>query len=148
MSTTKKITKLITNIIHEDTQFPGDEEVGYLTVDKVGKISNPGTLDFGGSEYTEADIEWIPPRKKSEDDKYGWWELDEGTYHVQFNEGLKTSEHDPVVIQIWKKALRNGVFHPTELITYSRDHLFTQLVVSEGGIGIKENARISVIRLL
>jgi hypothetical protein len=147
MDSDAKLTDIVTNFIHEETQFPDDRDAAYLTVNRVGKPAQKGTLDFGGSEYTEADIEWIDPEKKSSDDKYGWWELDEGLYHVEFNEGLDP-DGETVIFQTWKNALRNGIAHSSEVIEKSRDQLFAELQVGECGVGIKENARISEVRVL
>ena len=147
MASDTKLTDIVTNFIHEDTQFPEERDVAYLTVNRVGKPAKKGTLDFGGSEYTEADMEWIEPKKKSNDDKYGWWELDEGLYHIEFNEGLDPNG-ETVIFQTWKNALRNGIAHSAEIIEESRDKLFTGLQVSSAGVGIKENARISEVRVL
>lgn len=147
MASDTKLTDIVTNFIHEDTQFPEERDAAYLTVDRVGKPARKGTLDFGGSEYTEADIEWIEPKKKSNDDKYGWWDLEQGLYHIEFNEGLEP-DGETVILQTWKNALRNGIAHSSEVIEESREKLFAELHVGAGGVGIKENARISEVRIL
>ena len=139
---------VVQNIIHEDTQFPEDEDVVYLTVSRVGRPVEPGALDFGGSEYTEANTDWIEPVKRNDDDKYGWWELNQGMYKIEFNEALELSDGVLAQLQVWDKALKNGVVHPSQLIAQSRDPMSTFIYVSQAGVGIKENARISEVRLI
>ncbi|HKJ68275.1 MAG TPA: dCTP deaminase [bacterium] len=143
-----ELKKVIKNIVHEPTQFPPNQNLAYLTVAKIGKITRQGSLDFGGSEYREAEVEWIQPELQSKEDKYGWWDLAPGLYQVQFNESLSFSDDSGVLLQIWSQALKAGVAHPTEVITESRDPLVTLLQVSEPGSSIKENARLSEVRLI
>ncbi|MCF7805558.1 MAG: dCTP deaminase [Candidatus Marinimicrobia bacterium] len=139
---------ILQNIIHEETQFPEDRNVAFLTVNQIGRLTEPGALDFGGSEYTEAEVEWIVPEVRNEDDKYGWWELGEGSYRIQFNEGVEMPDDTGMLLQTWEKVRKNGVIHPTEVITRTRNPLSTHIYVGEAGIGIKENARLSEVRLL
>lgn len=148
MSSNDDLKKVIQNIIHEPTQFPSDGNLAYLTVAKIGRITRGGALDFGGSEYREAEVEWIQPKKQSADDKYGWWDLEPGMYAAQFNEGLNFSGDSGVVLQIWSGALQAGVTHPTEVITESRNPLRTLIEVGKPGGSIKENARLSEVRLI
>jgi len=142
-----QLKAILQNIIHEPTQFPSEKNVAYLTVNRIGKIGTAGSLDFGGSEYSEGKIDWIDPEKRMEDDKYGWWELPQGLYRIEFNEGVKL-EDGGILLQIWNAALKNGVIHPTEIITESQNPLFTHIHVSENGVHIKENARLSEVRLI
>lgn len=142
------LKSVVKNIVHEPTQFPESGNSVQLTVKRIGKTVKPGALDFGGSEYTEAAIEWLEAVKHNDEDKYGWWELAEGLYIVEFNETLELPDNTRVQLQIWEKALRNGVVHPTQLIADDRDPLLTFINVSEAGVGIKENARLSEIRVV
>lgn len=144
----EQLKEILENIIHEETQFPDGRNIAYVTVARVGKLSGAGSLDFGGSEYEEADVDWIEPKPRSEDDKYGWYDLEQGSYRIEFNESIDLPDDTGVLLQIWDQALKNGVTHPTEVLTQSRKPLFTQIHVSEAGIHIKENARFSELRLL
>ncbi len=148
MSTTDELKNMLQNIIHEPTQFPEDGNLAFLTVGRVGRLRTAGALDFGGSEYAEADVEWMEAERKAKDDKYGWWTLDSGTYQVEFNEGVSVPENSGVLLQIWSQALKAGVTHPTEVITASKNPLFTLIHVGNAGIRIKENARLSEVRLI
>jgi len=148
MANNDELKNVVHNIVHEPTQFPSEENLGYLTVGKIGKMTRGGALDFGGSEYREAEVDWIQPELQSEDDKYGWWKLEPGLYLVEFNERLGFSDNSGVVLQIWSQALQAGVTHPTEIVTESRDPLRTLLQVGQPGSNIKENARLSEVRLI
>lgn len=148
MAHDKNLMEILTNIIHEPTQYEEEDNLAYVTVNRIGTLTGRGALDFGGSEYQSAEVEWIEPAKKSEDDTYGWWSLKPGTYRVEFNEGVDLPDDTGVLLQIWNSVLRNGVTHPTEVITKARDQLSTHIHVGDPGIEIKENARLSVVRAL
>lgn len=148
MSAVEELKNILQNIIHEPTQFPEDGNLAFLTVGRVGRLKHPGALDFGGSEYAETEIEWLEPEPQAEDDKYGWWNLEPGTYQVEFNEGISLSENSGVLLQIWAQALKAGVTHPTAVITDSVNPFSTLLHVGNAGVGIKENARLSEVRLI
>lgn len=148
MASNDDLKNVVKNIVHEPTQFPADKNLGYLTVGKVGKMTREGTLDFGGSEYRRSAVDWIQPEVQSKEDKYGWWKLEPGFYLVEFNESLSFSDNSGVVLQIWSHAVQAGVSHPTEIITESRDPLRTLLQVGKPGAHVKENARLSEVRLI
>lgn len=143
-----ELKSIVQNLIHEPTQIPEDESVVYLTVKRIGKLREPGALDFGGSEYIKATVDWIEPHKRHPDDKYGWWELTQGLYRVELNESLEIPEEVRVQLQIWSQALQNGILQPAQIIEKSQKTVATQIHVSESGVGIKENARLSEIRLI
>jgi len=142
------LKSVVQNIVHEETQMSGDGKAMQLTVKRIGEPDEPGALDFGGSEYSEAEIEWLDPIKRSEDDKYGWWELASGMYYVEFNETLDLAGYTTVHLQIWENALKSGVTHPSQILSGSKAPVGTFIQVSDAGIGIKENARLSEIRIL
>lgn len=133
-----KLTDIIADYIHEGKQFSESRNAFYLTVKRIGKLYSGGSLDFGGSEYSEAVIEWMEPEKKAEDDKYGWWQLNEGSYWVEYNERIDLPE----------KALKAGICHPTGIINEPREVLATMVNVGGYTVGIKENARISEVYVL
>ncbi|MFP4430975.1 MAG: hypothetical protein ACLFPV_06980 [Spirochaetaceae bacterium] len=135
----------VVNIVHEGKQVPENEVAIILTVKRIGRTSAAGALDFGGSEYKQADVEWFEPQKKQEDDKYGWWNLTSGDYVVEYNESVHPAEGQRFHFQIWPPALYNGVTHPSEVIASSRDPLRSSIRVGAAGADIKENARVSVV---
>ena len=136
------LQQIVTGIIHEGKQTPDSGDVVLVTAKRIGTISHNGTLDFGGSEYTEGPVEWIEPKKKDEGDDYGWWMLDED------NESLQPTSDTRCYLQIWDAAARNGLSQPFQVITDRRAPLHATVRVGKAGIGIKENARISVVGAL
>ncbi len=74
----------IKNLIHKDTQT-GEDKV-YLTVKQIYSLDKRGSLDFGGSELNLAERKPLLPKKKLAEDKYGWWNLNQGMYLIEFNE--------------------------------------------------------------
>lgn len=148
MSAKNDLLTVLQNIVHEETQFPEQNNLAYITVKRIGRLETSGALDFGGSEYASAEIRWLEPEKGASDDKYGWWNLDSGKYFVQFNESLKLDDKSGILLQIWSKALHAGVSHPTMVITESQDPLHTLITVGDQGTSIKENARLSEVRMI
>lgn len=149
MSASKNVlSSMVKDYIHEGKQFSEEIPVALLTVKRVAVLAGRGNLDFGGSEYTEADIDWLKPRKKKADDKYGWWHLPPGSYLIEFNESIDLPIGSRAYLQIWEKAARNGISHP--FVVLEESHTPLQITVSVGpeGIDIKENARLSQIGVL
>ena len=143
----RKIQEIVGDYIHEGKQVVREGRSMVLTVGRLGTIVGRGSLDFGGSEYAPAPVAWQKPVKKSADDKYGWWHLEAGSYLLELNESLLPEEGEELLIQIWDQAARTGVYHPTELVAEPRQPLTTVLQVPNGGVDIKENARITRVTL-
>lgn len=143
-----KLLSIVSNYIHEGKQFSESRDMLYLTVKRIGKIASGGSLDFGGSEYKEAEIEWIEPEKKSPDDKYGWWDLSKGSYWVVYNEEIDLPENTTLFFQPWEKAVLAGITHPSGIISEPRKLLATLVSVGDYTVGIKENARLSEVFII
>ena len=142
----EKIVNFLTGVVYKEKQvFP---HCVHLTVRKIYKVVNPAKVDFGGGEYREADIQAIPPEKSSAEDKYGWWNLSQGIYIVQYNELLSLPSGYLAIVQPSKRILLNGCSHPVALFTDPASPYKTLLHVGLPGIEIKENARISTLLLL
>lgn len=89
------------------------------------------------------------PDTQSAEDTYGWWKLSQGHYRIEFNESVTLPERGRVLIlHPWPDAVRAGVNHPSEVITESRDTLFTHIGVGPQGIAVKENARLGKVTIL
>ncbi len=141
------ILGFIRDIIYEKKQV---EDFGvYLTINKVFRFTGKGEIDFGGSEYKESEIEEIKPVKRAPGDEYGWWELSEGEYLIEFNEKLQDilPEKVVVILQPARRLTRNGAFHPTRMIEKS-EVIRATLFIGKNGISMKENARISKLVFL
>lgn len=129
----------IEGIIHEPTQVT-DGTVD-LTVNEVYRVADGGRIDFGGGELQSATLERHDRVWRNEDDDYQWWELDSGTYLLDYNETITAPQ--PVAFQPRSELLDRGGVHPT-IIADRRDRM--PLTVGNGGIKIKENARITTVR--
>ncbi len=136
----------IKNFIHKDTQT-GEDKV-YLTVKQIYSLDKKGSLDFGGSELNLAKRKPLLPKKKITEDKYGWWNLSQGTYLVEFNEQIELREEEIAILESREELLQNGCFHPLRAITPEEKLSFIPLNVGGQGIDIKQNARISTIRIV
>ena len=139
------IQSLIDGIVHWETQqAPNGAD---LTVDEVFRVTGPGQLDFGGSEFAEAPRERLAPTKAAPDDSYGWWRLDEGTYIVRYNETLKCTEHQPARLTPLRRLLLAGADHAIRVLNETERPLEMLLRVGAGGCDLKENCRISRVEV-
>ena len=139
------IESTISNLISKDKQFHG--KTLYLTLKHVYKIIGKGSVDFGGSEYHEAEKEIINPVKRIPEDKFGWWDLEPGSYHIEFNERFENEMDRLFIISPSRRILLNGTFHPTIVMIDHKYAAKALLIVGCNGISIKENARISICKI-
>jgi len=135
----KKVKKYVDGIIHEETQLA--EKGVDLTVDSVARPATATDLDFGGGEEKIGKSEKITPEKRNEDDKYGWWNLKEGLYIIEFNEEIDVAEATGTVVPL-ARLTRGGSFHGTVVFSGKLEDN-PVLTVSSAGLNLKENARIS-----
>ena len=140
----KAISNRVEGIIHEDTQI--QENSLHLTISKIRELKQRGSLDFGGSEREIGEASKITPTKKSEEDKYGWWKLNEGGYLIEFNEKIRLEEDDLGLIEPLSFVEKNGTTHRVKLFS-GKLKTASLLLVGNNGIDIKENARISKLRI-
>ncbi|WP_254767821.1 dCTP deaminase [Salinilacihabitans rarus] len=134
------LTDVVDNLVYEPVQVH-DRGVD-LTVGAIYEVAAPGRIDFGGDELEDADLEPIPTEPRNPDDEYEWWNLDGGRYVFQHNEFL-TEPDEPLVLQPSNELLARGGSHPTVRVG---SHLpLLALSVADGGLRIKENARISTL---
>ena len=135
----KKVKKYVDGIIHEGTQIA--EKGVDLTVNSVARPSSVTDLDFGGGEEKIGEFEEITPAKRNEDDKYGWWNLKEGLYIIEFNEKIDVAEATGTVVPL-ARLTRGGSFHGP-IVFSGRLEGNPVLTVSSAGLNLKENARTS-----
>ena len=135
----------IKNLIHKDTQT-GEDKV-YLTVKQIYSLDEKGSLDFGGSELSVAKRKPLLPKKRLPEDKYGWWNLNQGTYLIEFNEQIELNEKEIAILQPREELLHNCSFHPLRIVTPEEKLSFIPLNVGSQGTDIKQNARISILRI-
>ena len=137
----EKSIDFLKEIIYSDTQVA--EEGVDLTVDKIYKIEEKGEIDFGGGERKDAELSEIKPALRNEDDDYGWWDLDSGTYLLEYNEELEDEKN--CIIQPLERLYRNSTTHPT---IASKKITKIPINVGKPGISIKENSRVSKLVIL
>jgi len=136
----------IDGIVHTATQ-QHDYETD-LTVTAIYEIVGPGEIDFGGSEFKPAERTELAPVKRDHDDQYGWWELPPGTYVVRYNEVPDLRDDLLAFVQPHERLQQAGATHPTFWFRDTREHVETLLNVGDGGINIKQNARLSKLLIL
>ena len=114
-----------------------------LTVKTIHEFVDQGQLDFGGGEYSKANVKIIHP-KLEDDPKYGFWTLTQGNYLLTFNEIMRSKQYI-VLIFPHQRLLDTGTSHPTFLWIPDgkEDQIRTNLQVGKMGIRLKENARTS-----
>ncbi|SDK23452.1 dCTP deaminase/dUTPase family protein [Natronorubrum texcoconense] len=140
MSAANALAEVVDNLVYESVQV--HEHGVDLTVGAIYEVVGPGRLDFGGDELEDAELEPVSTELRNPDDEYGWWDLEGGQYVIQHNEFL-TDLEEPVQLQPRNELLARGGSHPSVLVA---SHLpLMPLTVAEGGLRIKENARVSTL---
>lgn len=140
MSADSPLSDHVDNLVYEPVQV--HEHGVDLTVAAVYGVAEPGRLDFGGDELEDADLEPVPTTYREPDDEFGWWDLEGGQYVVQYNEFV-VGDEATLYLQPRNELLARGGSHPSLLVT---GHLpLLPLTVADGGIRLKENARISTL---
>lgn len=138
----------LANTLHQPTQV-NDHSVS-LTASMFYRPRGRGELDFGGSELQLVDRGEIEPEKRDPEDDYGWWELSSGMVLMELNETINLAEGIMGILSPHDHLVWNGASHPT--LTLGEEDAQARLVlplqVGEQGIAVKENARISLLRIL
>jgi len=138
MTDAEELAEDVGGIVHEGTQI--HEEGVDLTIAAIHDIDRPGEIDFGGDELDAAVTAPYKGNLRNPGDDYEWWELGGGTYLIEFNETLSTTE--PVVCQPRTELLERGGSHPTVFV---RELNRIPLSVPPVGLHLKENARVSTL---
>jgi deoxycytidine triphosphate deaminase len=118
-----------------------------LTVKSICQFDPVGCVDFGGGEYRPAGQIQIASLRRRPEDRYEWWDLERGCYSVTFNETLELAEDEIALLEPEPRLLRAGGTHT---LTFFRGHvepLESLLIVGVSRLQIKQNARISCLRL-
>ena len=136
----------VAGLVHLDTQRAA---TGLdLTLDRVARLTGPGALDFGGSEFAPAERETIEPELADPGDDYGWWELGAGTYLAGYNETPDMHEGRVGLVHPLPRLQRAGASHPAFVVDGDEATLATLLTVGDVGCRLKENCRISRLTVL
>lgn len=140
-----EILKRVNDILHEDTQVHAKRVD--LTVDAVYELTGAGALDFGGSEFEPAPTNLVGTEKKHEDDDYGWWNLGQGTYLIEYNEALEPGDKALLLTPL-QRLNQAGASHASQVVTDDADSVRILLNVGDGGCRLKENCRVTGAFLL
>ena len=118
-----------------------------LTAKQLYSMNPTGAVDFGGSEYVPAKPHPVPSHQKHSQDRYQWWTLVHGAYLVEFNEALELAEDEIALLEPHERLLRAGAEHPALFLRGKISPLTILLSVSGARLEIKQNARISTLRV-
>jgi deoxycytidine triphosphate deaminase len=137
------LTSFVDDLVHEPTQT---ESRGLdLTVSEVRRVVDPGRIDFGGGELTDATTDSVETELRDPEDDYGWWHLSNDVYLLAYNESLAGPADVNLVLQPRDELRVRGAFHPTLHLAGDADLGPVPLSVSNGGLLLKENARVSTL---
>lgn len=135
----------VAGIIHPKYQIHGYSV--HLTVRSVSSVDPVGQLDFGGSEYRPAGKLAIATRRLRAEDRYEWWELERGCYLIEFNETLELAENEIALLEPDERLLRAGAVHAPIFLRGRVAQVETLLQVEALVVKVKQNARISRVRI-
>jgi hypothetical protein len=118
-----------------------------LTVKSISQLDPVGQVDFGGGEYRAAGQIRISPSRLRPEDRYEWWDLDRGCYAVAYNETLELADDEIALLEPDTRLLRAGGTHTLTFFRGKVEPVESLLVVGVLRLQIKQNARISWLRL-
>ena len=118
-----------------------------LSARQIYALDPSGQVDFGGTEYAPCGRTAVASLRKQREDKYEWWDLSRGCYILEFNEGLKLADNEIAILEPDDRLLRAGATHSTTFLRGQGERLETLLVVGTMSIQIKQNARVSRVRI-
>ncbi len=137
-----KEEKLIENYINLDKQLTPN---GFdLTVDRVFEFDSAGDIDFSNSERIVPEGKELASEKRKEEDKYGWWQLPQGTYKVRTNEAVNLPNNLAALGFTRTSLLRIGALTQNGIwdAGFRGKGEFILVVSNPKGINIKQNARV------
>ena len=141
----KEATTRVTGIISPKHQVHGYSVD--LTVKSVYAVDPTGRVDFGGGEYMPAGRIAVTPLRKNPEDKYLWWELGKACYFIEYNETLELSPDEMALVEPDERLLRAGASHVPVFVRGRVAPIESLLHVDVMGIMLKQNARISRVRV-
>jgi deoxycytidine triphosphate deaminase len=118
-----------------------------LTARQIYALDPSGQVDFGGTEYAPSARTAVASLRKQREDKYEWWDLARGCYVLEFNEGLKLADNEIAILEPDDRLQRCGATHSTTFLRGQGERLETLLFVGTMSVQIKQNARVSRVRI-
>ncbi len=115
-----------------------------LTVSKVFEFDSAGALDFSNSQRVVPQGKELMPKKRNQEDKYGWWELSPGAYKVRTNEVVNLPNNLAALGFSRTSLLRMGALTQNGIwdAGFKGRGEFILVVSNPQGINIKQNARL------
>jgi deoxycytidine triphosphate deaminase len=142
----ERIKERVDDIIHLETQLK--ETSLDLTVSEIHRVTEAGQLDFGGGEFVQASLARLHPERNNPEDDYGWWNLKMGTYLIEYNEKIELNRDETAEMSPLPRILKTGAFVPSSHLTPpDGPDIQTILTVPACGVALKENCRISTLRI-
>jgi deoxycytidine triphosphate deaminase len=141
----KEVALRVTGMISDKYQVHGYAVA--ISVKNIFEVDPTGQVDFGGGEYTAAGKLPVEPLRRNREDKYTWWELDRGSYFVEFNETLELAPDELGVLEADERLIRAGATHVATYVRGRVAPLETLLRVETLRVALKQNARISRVRV-
>jgi|CZKC01.1.fsa_nt_gi deoxycytidine triphosphate deaminase len=118
-----------------------------LTVKQIWGVDPTGRLDFGGGEYAPAGHKPVESHRLRAEDNYQWWELNRGCYFIEFNETLELNDNEIALLEPDPRTLRTGATHASIFLRGHTEPLETLFDVQAQHLTLKQNARVSRLRI-
>lgn len=121
-----------------------------LTAQAIFKFEEAGSLDFSNKERVVPSGREIMPQKQNPQDKFGWWNLEKGTYKIKTNETVNLPNNLVALAFPRTSLLRMGTFthHGVWDAGFKGKSEFVLAVENPQGIKIKQNARVAQLIFL
>ncbi|MBI3406440.1 MAG: hypothetical protein HY046_13385 [Acidobacteria bacterium] len=118
-----------------------------LTVKNISAVDPVGMVDLGGNEYRSAESVSIAAQRRTTEDKYLWWDISRGAYFVEFNETIELAPDEIAFLEPDDRLIRAGATHSAVMLRGRMAPVETLLDVPVHHVQIKQNARISLVRI-
>ncbi|MFH1519847.1 MAG: deoxyuridine 5'-triphosphate nucleotidohydrolase [Candidatus Omnitrophota bacterium] len=115
-----------------------------LTVGKIFEFDSAGALDFSNSQRVIPQGKEFMPKKRCQEDKYGWWELSPGAYKARTNEVVNLPNNLAALGFSRTSLLRMGAFTQNGIwdAGFKGRGEFILVVSNSQGVSVKQNARL------
>lgn len=118
-----------------------------LSVRNIYALDPVGQVDFGGSEYRAAGKIELARYRAYPEDTYEWWDLGRGSYLVEYNESFEFPDDEFGLLEPDERLQRAGASHATQMLRGRIKQLEVLLTVDTMRVRVKQNARVSRLRL-
>jgi dUTP pyrophosphatase len=133
---------LVESYIDKDKQLTPN---GFdLTAGKIFEFRGQGALDFSNKERVIPEGKELLPQKINPQDKFGWWDLNQGSYKVRTNELVNLPNNLIALAFSRTSLLRAGALtqHGVWDAGFRGRGEFILTVQNPQGLKIKQNARV------